>query len=474
MIPQEVASKKTVLAVTTFTSFLSPFMASSVTIALPSISREFSMDAVSLSWIATSYLLASAVFLLPLGRMADLYGRKRIFLYGMWIFTFASLMCGLSFSGSFLILSRVVQGIGVSMLFGTAVAILTSVFPPGERGRVLGINVAAVYSGLSFGPFVGGLLTQNFGWRSIFLLNVALGILIIAVTIWKLRMEWVDAKGERFDINGSIVYGVSLSALMIGFSRLPGIVGMVSLIGGALGIAGFVVVESREKSPILDVSLFHKNKVFAYSNLAALINYSATAATAFLMSLYLQYIKGFSPGHAGLVLVSQPIVQAILSPVAGKISDRIEPQIVASVGMGATAIGLGALSFLDENTGLVFIISGLAFLGFGFALFSSPNTNAIMSSVERKLYGVASSTVATMRITGQMLSMGIATLVFALLIGTAQITPAYYPQFMQSVHFAFMIFAALCVIGVFASLSRGKIHEDKNNTPASGATGTGA
>jgi len=456
----ETVDKKSVLAVTTLSSFLTPFMVSSVTIALPSIGKEFAMDAVSLSWIATAYLLASAVFLVPLGRMADIYGRKRIFLYGMWIYTAASLLCGFSTSGSSLIAARVVMGIGVSMIFGTATAILTSTFPQGDRGRVLGINVGAVYAGLSFGPSLGGFLTGNFGWRSIFFLNVALGLVVIAVTVWKLRTEWIEARGERFDFIGSAIYGFSLSAIMYGFSHLPNAIGYTALASGISGIAVFVFVESRVESPVLDVALFRTNRVFAFSSLAALVNYSATAATTFLLSLYLQYIKGLSPQRAGLILVCQPIIQALFSPLAGRLSDKIEPQVVASIGMGLATVGLGGLSFLNDQTGYEFILASLVLLGFGFAFFSSPNTNAIMSSVPRKSYGVASSAVATMRLTGQMLSMGIATLLFALWIGKSQIMPSNYPEFIQAVRAAFLLFSFLCLLGVFASLARGKVRTE--------------
>jgi MFS family permease len=215
--------------------------------------------------------------------------------------------------------------------------------------------------------------------------------------------------------------------------------------------------ETRVDSPVFDTKLFRHNIVFAFSNLAALINYCATSATGFLLSLYLQYTRGLSPENAGLILVSQPVIMAVFSPLAGRLSDRIEPRIVASIGMTLTVIGLLLFAFLNSATSFPFIIFNLILLGFGFALFSSPNTNAVMSSVEKKFYGVASATLATMRLTGQMLSMGIAMLVFAVYIGRAQITPENYPAFLTSAKTAFIIFAVLCFGGIFASLSRGKV-----------------
>ena len=450
-------SKKVVLLVATLGSFLTAFMGSSVNIALPSIGKEFTLDAILLSWVATSYILAAAVSLVPFGRIADIRGRKRIFTYGILIFTVSSFLTAISTSAGMLISFRILQGIGGAMIFGTGVAILTSVFPVGERGRALGINVTAVYLGLSLGPFVGGFLTQHLGWRSIFLVNVPLGLIIIASVFWKLKGEWAEAKGERFDLGGSIIYGLALVAIMYGLSLLPAMSGVWTIIIGILGILTFIRWEMKVGSPVLHMNLFKNNKVFAFSNLAALINYSATFAVAFLLSLYLQYTKGLGPQNAGLILVSMPAVQAGLSPFAGRLSDRIEPRILASAGMGLTTIGLVLLTFLNQNTAIEFILVSLIILGFGFALFSSPNTNAVMSSVEKRFYGVASATLATMRQIGMMLSMGIAMLIFAIFIGRVEISPEYYPVFVKSLKIAFVIFATLCFGGIFASLARGKI-----------------
>jgi EmrB/QacA subfamily drug resistance transporter len=452
------------LIAATLAAFLTPFMGSAANVALPSIGQEFSMNAVLLSWTQSSYLLAAAIFLVPFGRIADICGRKKIFLYGTALFTGASLLTGIAPSAAILIIGRVLQGIGSAMIFGTSVAILTSVFPAGERGRVLGISVAVTYTGLSVGPFLGGFLTENLGWRSIFYAMVPLGLIVIAFTLWRLEGEWAEAQGEAFDLTGSIIYALALVALMYGFSLLPAIMGSGLILVSVMGLIGFGAWEIKSAYPVLNLDLFTHHRPFAFSNLAALINYSATSAVAFLLSLYLQYIKGLSPEHAGLVLISQPIVQAVFSPVAGWLSDKIEPRIVASIGMGFTALGLGLLVVISPATPLWAIVVRLLLLGFGFGLFSSPNMNAIMGSVERQFYGIASGTLATMRLIGQMLSQGIATLLFALYIGRVEITPDLYSLFLISAQTAFAIFAALCVAGIFASLARGNIHPGMGET----------
>ena len=450
-------SKGVVLLVATMASFIFPFMGASVIIALPTIGKELSLDAVMLGWIATAFLLVSASLLVPFGRIADIHGRKRVFTCGIVIFTVASLLSGMASSATMLISFRVLQGIGAAMIAGTGVAIVTSVFPADERGKALGINVAAVYAGLSLGPVLGGILTQHFGWRSIFFVNVLLGLIVIAVILWKLKGEWAEAKGERFDFVGSIIYSLALVALIYGFTLLPAMLGVWLIVAGVIGFSAFARWEMKATSPFLDINLFRNNRVFTFSNLAALINYSATFAVVFLLSLYLQYIRGLNPQNAGLILVAMPAVQAIFSPVAGRLSDKIEPRIIASAGMAVTTAALVLFIFLNGETSMAFIIANLILIGFGLALFSSPNTNAVMSSAPTKAYGVASATVATMRQVGMVFSMGVAMLMFALYIGRVQITPAHYPFFLESMQASFIIFAILCFGGIFASLARGKV-----------------
>jgi len=450
-------SKGAVLLVTTMASFIFPFMASAVNIALPSLGRELSLDAVILGWIATGYLLSSAALLVPFGRIADIYGRRKIFTLGTAIFTLSSLLAGMAGSVSMLISCRVFQGIGGAMLAGTGVALLTTAFPVNERGKVLGINVAATYLGLSLAPVLGGVLTQHLGWRSIFFSSALLGLAVVGVVLWKLKGEWTGAKDERFDVAGSVIYSLALVALVYGFTVLPAVSGVWLIVGGIIGLATFVRREMTTRSPVLDISLFRNSKTFTFSNLAALINYSATFAVSFLISLYLQYLKGFNPQDAGLVLVAMPATQAILSPVAGRLSDRIEPRLIASAGMVLTTVGLVIFIFLNEETSLKLIIGNLILIGFGVALFASPNTNAVMSSAPKTAYGVASATLATMRQAGMVFSMGVAMLMFAFYIGRVQITPEYYPLFQTSMRTSFIVFAILCFGGMFASVARGKV-----------------
>ncbi len=450
-------TKRYVLLITTIVAFIGPFSISSVNISLPSIGQEFLMDAILLSWVTTAYLLTSAMFLVPLGKIADIYGRKRIFTYGTLIFTLASIGSAFSNSATMLICFRVFQGVGSGATYCVGAAMLTSVFPARELGKVFGINLAAVYLGNSLGPFLGGFLTHHLGWRSIFFVNVLLGFIIIFFIFWKLKEEWHEAMEEKFDLTGSIIFSITLLLILYGFSQLSTMRGVWFILPGVLGMLAFIKWETKIESPVLEINLFRNNRVFAFSNLAALINYSATFAITFLLSLYLQYIKGLTAENAGLILLSQPIVQAFFSPFTGRLSDRIEPRIVASIGMALTAGGLFLFIFLNEMTSLGFIIGSLILLGFGFALFSSPNTNAVMGSVENRYFGVASGTLGTMRTMGMVLSMGITILIFSIVIGKVRITPEYYPVFLKSTKIAFTFFTVLCLGGILASLARGKV-----------------
>jgi EmrB/QacA subfamily drug resistance transporter len=453
-------SKKqlSVLLVTTLSSFLTPLMGSAVNVALPAIAKELSMNALSLSWVVSSFILAAAITLIPLGRLADIHGRRIVFLYGAVIFTVASSFCILSPTQYFLIAARAVQGIGGAMIFSTGTAMLISAYPPGERGKYLGINITAVYVGLTIGPFIGGLLTQYLGWRYIFIFTVFLGAIIIFITTSMVEKEAPENRKESFDFAGSLLYAIALFAIMYGFSLLPAWNAGLIIGVGVLSLIFFVFQQLKHPFPLLDIRLFLNNKVFAFSNLAALINYCATFVITFLLSLYLQHIKMLTPFQTGLILVAAPAIQALFSSFAGRLSDRFEPQIIASIGMALNVIGLVPLIFLKNDTGIHYILFCLIILGLGFALFSSPNVNAIMSAVENKFYGVASATIATMRLTGQMFSMGITMLVFAVILGSQPIAEANNPLLLKSTRIIFAILSVICCGGIFASLARGKVH----------------
>jgi len=451
------STQRSALSIAVLTSFLGPFLISGVNIALPAIEKEFDLDAVALSWIVTSYLLSSAVFLLPIGKLADIRGQKLVFKGGIIIFTIATALCGVAQNGMMLILLRIVQGLGAAMTMTTGAPILVSVFPPSERGKVLGMNVAAVYLGLSMGPFIGGILTQNFGWRSIFLFCVPLGIAAIVLVFFKLKSDAITRTKGRIDHKGAFYYSAGLIAIVYSSSNLHKSFGWPLLLTGILLLILFIMQCKKSVYPIFEIPLFTRNRIFAFSNIAALINYSATFSLVFLMSLFLQKIKGFTPQQAGTILVAQPIVMTILSPFAGKLSDRIEPRKLATAGMLISAIGLFLLAFIDQQTPVYLIVAVLMLMGIGFGLFSSPNMNTIMSSVEKKQLGIASGISATMRVVGQMMSMMIATLIFSLYFSETHIAEVDNNLFVSSIRLLFTVSGLICLAGVYFSNGRGNL-----------------
>lgn len=453
---QDLLGKYALLAVM-LTSFMVTFMFSAINLALPAIGVEFNASVIMTSWIITGYTLSVATLLLPLGHLADIIGRRKIFLLGSMSFAVISLASTLAHSVLALILWRTLQGLSGAMILGTGMAILIAVYPPQKKGQAMGLALAVTYVGLVIGPALGGIMNQQLGWRSIFYLTTFFA-LIASLIIWqRLRGEWVGAEGGGFDLLGSILYIIGIAAFLYGLSSISSIFwAKYAAIAGLGLLVLFVVVELKVSHPILQASLF-RNQTFFFSNLAALINYSATFAVTFLLSLFLQVVVGYSSQQAGLILLAQPIIMAVFSPLFGSLSDRIEPRLLASLGMGLSAVGLLGFVFLRPDSPVWMLIILQAVMGLGTAIFVSPNNNAIMSSVQPKFYGLASSTMATMRLIGQAMSMAVVTMIISAFIGHAAFSSATVPELVSSMHTLFLVFTILCVLGVFASLARGPV-----------------
>ncbi|MBA7473477.1 Riboflavin transporter RibZ [subsurface metagenome] len=448
-------SRRFILLLVTVATFLNPFTGSAINLALPAIGGEFSADAATLAWISSAYLLSSVIFLLPAGRLGDSRGKVTVFVIGIVVYTAGSVLTIFTPTIGLLLIFRFLQGMGGAMIYANSVALITHLYPPGERGYAIGLNTTAVYAGLSLGPFLGGALTQFFGWRSIFIVTalLAVPVLFYAGKFPAFLNEW---QREHFDVPGLALSSALILCLFLGLASATTPAGAVLLAAAFVLGAVFFRVERRQPCPLLPVSLLEKNRVFAASNVAALINYSATFAVAFLLSLYLQYIRGYEPVAAGTLLLVQPIVQVFVAPVAGRLADRIRPGHVASVGMALSAVALLGFSMLSATTPIAVILALLVLLGVGLGLFSSPNTTAIMGCVEKQFFGSASAMVAMMRSLGMMLSMGAVLVVFAVIMGSTTVTPAIFPEFLMSVQLIFLAFGVLSAFGVLLSLRRNK------------------
>lgn len=455
------ADRRSLLISILTASFLAPFMGSSVNVALPSIGRVFHLSATGLSWVALAYMLPTAAFMVPSGRLGDMRGRGRIYTLGIGLFALSALACALSPRAGLFFLFRIFQGVGASAIFASGMALLVAAYPPSERGRILGLNTTVVYLGLTAGPSLGGLLVQSFGWRSIFTINGILGLLCLIFLRTSLPKDPPAISTRPFDYIGTLLYTLGLTGIMYGFSKITLPWARFLTLAGLIVFAVFLFWEKRSAAPLLEVRLFLKNRLFALSNLSALIQYSATFAVGFLMSLYLQVVKGYTPRIAGFILMTQSVMMALLSPFAGRWSDRIAPRIPTTLGQVICALGLFILSRVTPATPLIHLLPCLMMLGAGFALFSTPNNNAVMGSVERKDYGSASAIVQTMRLSGQMLSVGVAAFLLSAHLGMKAVSTLVIPEFMAAQKSVLLFFSGWCVLGAWASANRDKPESGK-------------
>ena len=452
--------QKATIFAAVITSFITTFMGSALNLSVPDMSSEFNVSAGAIGWVVTVYMLIAAAFAVPFGRIADLTSRKFVLASGIAVFGTASLFS--VFAGGLIavIAGRGAQGFGASMIFATNHAILISEFDESRRGKVLGYATASTYVGLAAGPVLGGFLNYNFGWRSIFAMNC-----IVSVIVFVTALVGIPAKNKEngagdtkknWDLLGNALFICMILAVIYGLTELMRnkFAPYIATAGIVLG-AAFVLRELKTESPVVDVRIFRGNPAYALSNLAALLSYGATYAISYLISIYLQTALGYTSQTAGLILIASPVVMAVLSPLTGKLSDRVSPFLLAAAGMAVTAVSLVIFVFVSEDTSLVVIIGALLLSGLGNALFSSPNTNAVMSCAPAEALGVASSVLATMRSLGHTVSMAIVTIIVTIYIGDRTLAATEPAALVTTMHTAFIVFAVLSAVGALFSLKRG-------------------
>lgn len=458
MSQRRIGSPAMVLVTVCIAQFMAPFMLTSVGVALPSLGRELGATAMQLGLIEQLYVVSLAMGMLAFGRWGDIVGQRRVLLPGLAVFT--ALTCSLGFTRSveMVMIQRFFQGLGACMMLSGSLALVAAAYPPELRGRKIGIVSAFTYAGLSVGPVLGGYVTGHFGWRYVFLMSAPLGIAATAMCLFGMTEAPRNAQGERMDWRGGVFYAVSVGLFMLGAAHAKEIpLGPAMLGGGLLGLAIFLRLQARTKSPLLDMHLLMKNRFFTLSCLAALGNYAATFGITFLMSLYLQYAKGLSPRDAGFVLLCQPILQVVFSPIAGRLTERFRAASLATVGMLVSSAGLFlAAATVSVSTPIWLLVTELAIIGAGFGIFITPNSTAIMDSVQKRQFGLASGMIAAMRTLGMAVSMTSVTFIFSLLMGRATITTQTLPAFLTSMRLGLSVFAVFSCLGVILSLWRGK------------------
>ena len=433
------------------TSFLTPFTGSALNLALPSLGAEYGASPAALGWVLGSFLLAAIVVLLPFGKLADRYGKRRFFIMGNGIFALTSFLAIFAPSLPWLIAARAAQGLGSAMTFATSMSILTLVIPKERRGWAMGWNVAVVYTGLTLGPAVGGFLNHYYGWQSIFILLTILGALAFGTARHTLQDEWYADSSPDWDKKGALLYGGAIMLIIYGLSQLLSQqAAPLLLIGGLLLFGVFLRYELRTENPLLPVNLLFSNRPFSMSCLAALLNYCATFATSLLLSLYLQAILGLTSHSAGIILLAQPIIMATLSPLMGRLSDKYAPTKLAALGQSVITAGLIGFALTVHTLSLYLLIPMLMITGTGFALFAAPNNNAIMSSVEKQHYGLATSLLSTTRLFGQVLSVAMMNLILSL--SWHGLAPQ--AALLQNLEIALLIFALCAGLGVIPAKIR--------------------
>ena len=443
--------KNLILLICTVLSFFTVFAVNAVNIVIPTIAIEFHMSNIVQNWVTIIFLLVVAVLSIPAGQISGKYGLKKVTIISIILFIVISIVNVCVASQEQFLACRFILGIALSFINVTSMAMIVSAFPPQERGKALGINITGVYVGLSLSPVLGGILNYNLGWRSVVLFGVPFLFVILALLLIRIDEEWISFENVSLDLKGSFTYAVGMVLFMYGFTILNTQLGIILTILGVIILVVFGLIELRQANPVFDIRFF-KNHKFLSANFASLCAYLATYAVTTILNYHLQYIKGFDSQTAGIILLVAPLCQVVLAPIAGRLSDRFVPQILAAIGMGLGTVSLFLFSSLNAGTSMEFLIVAMVIYGVAFGLFSPPNTNVIMGSVPPKDTSAASAAVATMRSVGQAMSMGILTLVFAFIMGDVPIIAEYYPLLITSCQITCVICVVLCIASVFASL----------------------
>lgn len=452
------SSKWLVLIAVGIGTFMSALDASVVNVTLPTITTAFKSQVSVTEWIVTIYLLTVSCLLLAFGRLGDLHGHKRVYSYGFVLFTFGSVLCGFSNSPLMLITFRGLQAFGAAMLFANSPAILTGNFPSSQRGQALGLQATLTYLGLMVGPSLGGWITQQFGWQAVFFINIPVGILGLVLCLRFIPQDGHPAAYEAFDKKGAVIFMIGLLSLLIALNRGENwgwiTVKTLGLILFAIAILiWFVRWEKRTASPMLDIRLF-RYKTFSFSALSALLNYISLYSIIFLLPFYLIHGRSFSPSKAGLILTAQPFVMAIIAPLSGWLSDRINPRWLTTSGMAILSIGLWQLAQLNSASSIQTIVIALATAGFGTGMFASPNNSVLMGAAPGNRQGIAAGILATARNVGMVLGVGMAGAIYTTLLMNNSSPASQSSNLFNAIHWSFLASVIVAIIGVLFSWLR--------------------
>jgi EmrB/QacA subfamily drug resistance transporter len=428
-----------------------------VNVALPSIQRDLGIGVSELEWVVNGYALTFAVLMLTGGKLADLFGRRLIFIVGLAIFTLSSLACGLAASADVLIGARIVQGVGAALMNPATLSIITATFPPRQRGMAIGIWAGVSAMALAIGPLVGGIVTEQIDWSWIFFINVPIGVLAIVVARLVIRESRDESHEQRLDLPGLLASGIALFALTYALIEAntfgwtsARILALFAV--AAVGLVVFVVLESRQRVPMLDLSLF-KNSTFAGANATMMLVALAMFGVFFFVSLYMQNILRYSATEAGATFLPMTMLIILIAPPAGKLSDRMGSRWLMGAGMALVAVSLLVFSRLDAGSNFWDIFPGLILGGFGMALAMTPTTAAAMGSVAIDKAGVGSAVLNSMRQVGGALGIAIMGAIVASYIDAGPTDPRAASQFVDGFQAALMVAAAIAFAGAVVAIA---------------------
>jgi EmrB/QacA subfamily drug resistance transporter len=465
--------------------FITVFDTSSSIVALPTIALEFGTDLPTAQWVIIGNGLTIAALLVPMGRLSDLLGRKRIYVVGALIFAIGALLAGLSTSIATLIGARVFVGVGSAMTQGTAMAILVGNFEAGERARMLGLQLGVVGLGAIAGPAAGGMVTGTVGWRALFA-TTAIAMLVICIASQRTlrrRVKRPPSEVQAFDYLGAALFSSFLVALLLTLTLGPGIgwsepVTLLGCAAAALLLAQFVRVERRNAAPMLDLKLFRIGE-FGWGSLAAIVTFMGIASTRFLMPFFLQGVKGFDASRVGLTIVPAAIVTAVAAPFAGRLADRWGVRLFANIGMGVTALGFATFTFITTATPVWAVVLGLMVMSLGMSLFSAANNASVLNSVDASHHGLVAGFVNLCRNSGNVIGIAFGTIIVTLTMGANgyppslnAVDPAADPgilhAFTRGVDLAAVVLTTICA-AVLAILVTWSWRAAKRRNPIAGA-----
>lgn len=454
---ENLAARRFALAAICLGTTLGPLSLASVNIALPTIALELNASAIIVSWMPTGFLLATVMLMLPMGKLADRYGRKRFYFGGVACTGLLSIAASFGQSMEWILICRILQGASMSAVFGSGMAIVTSIYPANKRGAAMGLYSSSIYIGLTLSPVIGGWVTEWFGWRSVFWIQTPVALSVV-IMLFYVKGEWRNPKKTRFDWTGALIFACWAASFSVGLSGLPNLSAILTLVLSCAFMWLFIYHQNRIEEPLIRPKMFRESRIFSFSLIAAVFMYGSSYPFGFLLSLFLQLSMGYSPSEAGTTMLVQAMVMACMAPFAGKLSDRFEARIISTTGCIIMCLGYFQIMRATYDVSHAAIFVGQILIGLGHGLFATPNTNAVMGSLNKAELGVGSSSVNLARTIGNLTGMSLVGFLIYIYIGDAEFTSESASELTSTLRIWMGIAMSFTIVAAVSSFSRGKMN----------------